>query len=549
MSDSPHTPAEKQPTSTHGHDPLPVIIGLIALLSSGRVWSLQDGIWDDNTWLFSIYFTDNLQGYLNTGFVEMRRELLGTFFYYFFLLHKHTDFFYPVLHAINLTSQVMCPIMLYWLIRSLFENRRPLAFLIAMSMIAFPLDHTLSYVSAVNYRISLLLSLFSLFATERALNGGQIRYAHFAVALITAGLSYYVFLEARVALEPARLLIIRLALSRTASARAATLATALRYWLPFVLLALLLAYYKHAYKPYGLYEGVYSFDPFFFVNVNAVLGNLKDIWNYHWREFAQARLLPNHLAAVLGLGAAGLSLVALRHLSPFLHSGKAGASPRHGSLTNILDGEWPVVRTSLLLGAAFFVPPAALSMYAHLPFVGDQHNTHASLIQIGAACILGTACYLPYHMSAHMKRPLLVSTCLALLLGTGVFFNNKYLDLYAHSWDEQSRFLNVFLKRFPSLPDHAIFFFDVRTNALFSDLRNPIDFEFPLSLLYATSTDSKNFRRYLASTLEEYRSYHPAEDRWTNPNSAAVTRRTRWGTETLPWSTSSLSDTGTVRCL
>jgi hypothetical protein len=507
-------------------DPFPFVIGIIALLSSGRVWLLQDGIWDDNTWLFSIYSTSTLREFLDTGFSELRREPLGAFFYYFMSLHKTTGWFYPILHFTNLATQILCPITLYHLIKNLFCDRPRIAIFVALSLVTFPLNHTLPYISALNYRIGMTLSLLSLLSTERALTTERFKSLYLSLALLSAGLSQYVFLESTVAFEPARLLIIWLILSRSACPFPFSLVAPLLRWLPFVLLTLPLVYHKLRYRPYGMYASGYPTDPLFFLNIRYVLNNLLAIITVERRELAHAITLENAWAIALWLCATGILFFVFRKMlsrnrsnEPIVHSRGLDA------FKAVLDQDRFASRNMILLGITFFIPPALLFMYTHLPFVGEQHNTHASLIQLGAACIFGTVFYLLYRLSSYLKRTFLVGLSLALLLGEGVFDNNKYLDLYRHSWEEQSRFLNAFLDRFPGLPDRAIFLVDVQTSALFSDLRNPIDFEFPLNLLYATTPGPADFRRYLAITLEDYRTLPP--------NQTVIARQTHWGTETL----------------
>lgn len=507
----------------------PLVIGLLALLNAGRVWFFLDGIWDDNTWLFSIYATSSLDEFLNTGLRDQRRELLGTFSYYLLSLHKSTVWFYPLLHALNLSTQILCPILLYFLLRNLFKTRPGLSLFAAFAMIAFPLDHTLPYISSLNYRISMTLSLFSLLSTERALAANRLRPLHSSFALLSAALSQYIFLEASIAFEPARLLLIWMIHSQSPAPSPFLLRQSLLRWAPFVLLSLPLIYSKLRYKPYGMYTGTYPGDPLFFLDGRYVFNSFLQIIDYGRRDLSQATRLDNSWAIALGLGACCLFYLAINRIT-FRDETRDSALP--SSLWSRLQAgvarEWPTARAALILGTLFFIPGAGISLYYHLPFVEEQHNTHASLLHFGTALLLGTSLYLLRSLFAPIKQAIPITICLATLLGFGVFVNNKHLDLYAHSWDEQSRFLKAFLARFPSLPEHATFFFDVKNKALLSDLRNPIDFEFPINLFFATSDTPQQFRRYLAMTPDEWRSYHPEVDRWTSPRATTVIRPARW---------------------
>lgn len=528
--------------TTTRRDSLPLVLAAFALLSYGRVWLLHDGIWDDNTWLFSRYATGSLREFLETGFVELRRESQGAFLYSLLSLYRSTDWFYPLLHSINLTVQILAPILLYHLVRNLWPNNAALAMFIALSLIAFPLDHTLPYISAINYRLSLLLSLFSLFCTERALATGRLRPTPLVLALLSGGISSYVFLEAGIALEPARLLIVWHVLSRTPFPHLASLGPATISWSPFALLAIPLVYFKLRYKPYGLYEGMYPGDPLFFLDLGYVWDSLRQIYVFERMELKRAVTLDSAWATVLAACAVVLVFITIM---------KAERSPRSGELlldaaarpilTSALGAAWSSSWASLVFGLVLFIPPASLFLYAHLPFAGEQHNTHAALLQLGSSFILGTGLWLLYRTGSHLQRPRLLALCLSLVLAGGVFINNKYLDLYFHSWQEQSRFLDLFLQRFPGLPDKAAFFFDVRDSAYFSDLRNSADFEFFLNLSYATSTAPEKFHRYHAYSMEQYRPYrvYPPEEfskdlmrrRWPPPGQAVIINPTHWGTD------------------
>ncbi len=518
--------------SIERRDPIPFILPLLALLSYGRVWYLHDGIWDDNTWLASIYATGSLREFLNTGFVELRRELLGAFLYYFLSLHKTTDFFYPLLHSVNLLTQILSPLLLYHLLKSLFPERPMLATVSAFCWVSFPLDHTLPYISSINYRIGMSLTLASLYYTHQAFNAHRQSLRSLIAALLTAALSQYVFLEPTITMEPGRAIIAWLSLVRGGATVARALPILISKIWPFWAITLSLIGYKLLFKPYGMYEGVYPSDPLFFLHPKQILDSLHAIVAFERRELGRAFLLDNTWAIILGVFAFSLVAALFAHL-------QAGSKQAYVPSSEVdRDGLRPSARPEtptlpLFLGAGLLVFPVAMFSYAHLPFTGEQHNTHAALLQIGFSLLFGTGLSFIHDLLAARKKTLAVGLSLSLLFGSGVAFNNKYLDLYFHSWQEQSKFLKAFLSRFPSLPGDAVLLLDVRDEAFFSDLRNPIDFEYPLNLLYAESTDPSAFRRRLVSTPDELRSSGVAFDANRSDVGTLLTRRTHWGDETL----------------
>ena len=136
-------------------DFLPYIIILFVILSYGRIFFLHDVFWDDNYCLRSVYASKNLEEFLNTGFVELRRISAGTILYYFFKIHKATDYVYVIWQSINILIQVVTPIFLYLFLKNLFKEKKTLAFFTAISFSVFPLNYTLPFLGAIIYRASL----------------------------------------------------------------------------------------------------------------------------------------------------------------------------------------------------------------------------------------------------------------------------------------------------------------------------------------------------------------------------------------------------------
>ena len=143
---------------------------ILAAASCVRVWTISGTMWDDNAWLMSAYATHDLQGFLNTGFFEMRRVPLGIVLYPLFWLYKNTNLYYVVWHSLNMVTQIGAPLILYATCLRLFGNQRLLAFLIAATLAVISLDQTLPYASAVNYRIGLLLGIISFYFTVRSVD-------------------------------------------------------------------------------------------------------------------------------------------------------------------------------------------------------------------------------------------------------------------------------------------------------------------------------------------------------------------------------------------
>ncbi|MBI3757815.1 MAG: hypothetical protein HY267_07560, partial [Deltaproteobacteria bacterium] len=216
------------------HDRIPFYLLLLALACYGRVLFMQDIFWDDNCWLQAIYASDNLSQFLNAGFVEMRRIPLGTFFYYFFNLHKLTDHAVLLWQIFNLAIQVVTPLLIYRLTTNLSSGNRALGTAVAVFFIVAPLDHTLPYLSAINYRFGLLLSVLSMLLSERAVATEKTRWGLLAASLMFSLFTQYTLTESAVALEPARALIFWHYLRRRGLTRRASVMHAARYSAIFI---------------------------------------------------------------------------------------------------------------------------------------------------------------------------------------------------------------------------------------------------------------------------------------------------------------------------
>lgn len=493
-----------------------LLITLFAALSYGRVWFIQDNIWDDNSWLLSSYATEGWRQFFETGIFEARRYGTGFFLYLIFGLHRDTGYFYVIWHGINTITQIATPFVLYLLVRDVFPGRWLLAVYAAIALVVFPLDYTLPYASGANYRISLLLSVISIYLTRRAIAEQSLKIPVLSLSLVTAGISYYVFMEAAVALEPARWALIGVHHYRHGLRGHLLCKRVFDHALPYLLLSMPLLAYKLLFKPYGIYAGIYEFDPLFFLRGWDMAKAIGHFLFSHWYVLARAAESVPPATWVLGL--AGTIYAALLF-------------PRFSREHTIV---MPKIRSDLPIGIAvlfLIVPPVVMFHAFNRPISWGMNSSHAVLAQPGYALLLGWIIERVHHYAMAQPSRLRIATAfMSLWLGLGVLFNNVNIDMFRQSWEEQSRFWTAFTKRFPVLPDKADFFFDVRDGVLYSDLHNNYDYEFQLNLLYARSSKPDEFRKYRAYTMSELqlllKQGMPVPD-------SEIHRTTHFGPETL----------------
>ena len=270
---------------------------VISLLSYCRVGTLNDLYWDDNCWLLSRFANDSLAGFLDDGFNQMGRIPLGVFLYAYYGLDKLTEHALIILQSFNVLLYLSVPILLFLLASQLAGGNRLYGVAAATVFIVVPLDHTMPYLTAVNYRLGLPLELLSFLLTWRAVSLPSVSRRLIFFALLLDIFTQYVLIEAAVALVPVRIFMIWYASRFNVHGGYATsrvLGLAVVFVVPMIPLVL----YKLIFRPYGLYESMYAPDP----------GALVDWRKYYdlagMLFFGFWRLLAPKLSSLSGVGIA-----------------------------------------------------------------------------------------------------------------------------------------------------------------------------------------------------------------------------------------------------
>lgn len=511
-----------------GFDFFPLIIVFFAVLSYSRLLFFRDVFWDDNCWLMAAYSSSTLDQFLDKGFYEIRRVLLGVFLYFFFSLSKSTEHAYLIWHSVNLGIQIVTPIVLYLFLNSLLKERKLLSFFAAFSFVIFPLDITLPYLSAINYRIATMLALISFCLTQRAFAEGGIRWALLVTALVISAISYYVFLEMTIVFEGARLFVIGYIFYKRGSKGKLLIKDTIKYWFPFFLICIPLVLYKLIYKPYGIYSGMYKTDFLFFMNWKSHADVLRVFLFDQWKVSLPYLRNLKLWSIILGISAAGSSFFLLEKMTNIPEAGLK----YNGAFKN----RWNPVRTVLLFGLFFLVPPMLFLEFAGLEISSGLYSSHLNQLQIGYSMIMGAILYSLYNIFYYShSRVQVINLFMGILVGFSVLFNNLNLDTYFKSWERQERFWKVFTDRFPSLPENATFMMDVRDFYFYdaTDLDNAYDLEFILNLLYADSKRPEDFRRYKVFPLEEFKPEMADRFRCNQANEERLERATHFGKDAL----------------
>lgn len=510
------------------------LIGAVTIVCFWKIFLINDVIWDDNCWLQSVYATNSLQEFLDTGFTQMRRPLVGSYLYSLFSLHRYTDFFFPAWHVLSLLTQFVTAVFLFLLVRNLFKDAR-FALLTSLFFLTYHLDQTLPYASASNYRVGLALSTVSLYLTVKAC-AEKTRWALLSVAALCAVLAHSVFVELALALEPGRFALIAYGLHKQGIQGRKLLTGSLARWAPFLVLAIPLVVFKLTARPYGIYAGSYTPDPWFFLEWRQTLREIKGLIYSDWFSLRKLSRYADLLSYTTFFVMIAVFVYVLVNVK-----GSPAATPTARNNPSRSSRTGTIARPSkttmvFIIALLFLLPPLLMVKYAgmHFSLLGAQDNPHAIFAQIGLALLVSHIAVLLLAWSKRKKTWIRNSCTLAVagLLGLGVYYNNIVIDLFRDSTQRQARFWSTFTERFPALPDRADFLFDVSESAPYSDLRGFFDFEVNLNLLYARSTDYSAFRRYRVFTMEDYRNAAMAR-KTSRLDDAPLSRHTQWGAETL----------------
>lgn len=506
---------------------------LLALVTYGRIWQIRDVIWDDNAWLLSIYSTQTLHDFLKIGFHDLRREPLGVALYYLFSLYRDTDVFFLVWHGLDLFLAAMTPVFLYLLILRVFKDRR-LAFFSGIALIVFPLDYTMGFASAINYRIALFLTMASLTLSVYMVKRALHRRLLLVCSLFAAGLSQYVFLEASLTLEPARLLMFAYMSGGAQWYRSAHLRSALRKWTPFLLLPIPLIVYKLSASTSGIHAGLYHLDIHHLIDARQYALSLAHFLFFPWVVLglnADSLRSGTVFAAIV---AAFLLIIILHRMTDRTSEAYRGENPGFDAAKPV--PEWTMSHVMLFV-LVMIVPVFLLFQLAGRPISWGIDSSHAALCQPGYALLWGslfTRLLANWQNKAdwHDVGRKAFAVSIGLIAGIGIFFSNLNIDQYYRSWQEESRFLGEFLGRFPQLPERAFMIMDAHGDDLYSDI-NLYDIEFPLNLLYARTTSSTDFYRHKIITAEDFRQFAAAPVEAQRSGKIKIMRASDYGVETV----------------
>lgn len=504
---------------------------LLALVTYGRIWQIRDVIWDDNAWLLSIFSTQTLHDFLKIGFHDLKREPLGVALYYLFSLYRDTDVFFVAWHGLDLFLAALTPVFLYLLILRVFKDRR-LAFFSGIALIIFPLDYTMGFASAINYRVALFLTLVSLTLSVYVVKGAIHRHLLLVCSLFAAGLSQYVFLEASLTLEPTRLLMFAYMAGGAQWYRSVHLRSALRKWTPFLLLPIPLIVYKLSASTSGIHAGLYHLDIHHLIDARQYALSLAHFLFFPWVVLGlNAGGLPTGSVFVATVAALLLTVILFRMFGRTPEAYRGGNSDIDAAKP---VSEWTMAHI-ILFALIMIVPVFLLFQLVGRPISWGMDSSHAALCQPGYALIWGSL-FTRFWASRKNKpdwhnagrRAFAVS--MGLIAGVGIFFSNLNIDQYYRSWQEESRFLGEFLGRFPQLPERAFIIMDVHGHDLYSDI-NLYDIEFPLNLLYAQTTSSTDFYRHKIITAEDFRQFAAAPVEAQRSGKIKIMRASDYGVE------------------
>lgn len=483
---------------------------------------IRDVYWDDNCWLLSRYANDSMAGFLDDGFNEMRRTPLGVFYFLYYSVHVLSEHPFLYWNSAALSIQVLSSWAVYALGLKLVPEQRTTALLVAIFYVVMPLDHTMPYLSATNYRLGFLFEITSLLLTYRAVQGHRPVLNLIASVLLSL-FAATTLTEAVVAMEPARMLMIWYAFGSNGSLRDRLMRLA-RYGLVFAIPLLPYVYYRIVYKPYGMYSSVYqaNFADLFDLGHHYEL--LRQLFFGFWRHINSQQNLNPWPIVVLGIGLAIITFFVFIRLKI-----DAKEAP------TLSDNRIAHYKKLALIGIVIVAFQQILFTFAGREFRWGPDSTHGIFMQLGVVIFEAALVMFIHDKLMRSGRLTLltrygVAATAALFAYLGVHYNNKNISMFLAGTEKQEQFWNAFTERFPTLPPRATFIFDTYVSSFHdsADMDTGYDIEAYLNLLYAQHAGSDEFHQYSVLAPEEIRQMSIDYEAKT-----PITRMTRFGLDTI----------------
>jgi hypothetical protein len=470
----------------------PLVITALSVLSFARLFSVNWLFYDDTAWLISTYSTGNLLEFLETGFLELRRPLFGVFLYLFNGIHKSTQYVYAIWDLMQLSTQILSALFLYFLIHNISRGKSLLSFLIAACFVITPIDSTLPYHANITYRLGVMLSIISFYFTSMAVDKGPVNWRLLVLALAVSATSHYVMLESTITYEPARFLLLVFVLSRSGKPDGKVIRKALLLCIPFLLLCFPLVLFKLTFNTYGMYADKYTMDLHNYLDLGNYALILLSLFFFQWVMFSYFIGSAGPWPFVLGISAFALCIVMFKRLV---------SDERNRATHTICEpgGEREPIWRLLAFGLALLVFPALMYLSVGKAAFLWEKSRHGIILSFGHAVMVGSVLYwICARIPRHPARTGTFRVFLSLLISAGVMFHNVNIDFYGNLMDYEKGFWRAFIDRFPTLPEDASFIIVTASPAPYYERMTMFyfyQFEFPLNLLYATSTRPEEFRR------------------------------------------------------
>jgi hypothetical protein len=472
-------------------------LAVLVFLASGGLLGLDGLFHDDTAWLISSYDSASLAEFLDTGFNQLRRPLMGTFLYLFLGLHKALpSAMAHLLWDLSIMGATLgAAIVLFHLARRLLGGGTLAPAIAAALLAVHPIDTTLPVYSQVVYRIGVLLALLSLLLTHMAVAGRDRRRLLLGIAVVLSAAGSFVFIEGVVAYEAARLAMVYGALGEGGApgGRGARLRRTAILSSPFLASALALVVLKLAYPTTGLYTGTYAMSAANLLSADKWAAILKAAFLASWTHVLPHGLRYGLFPLMIGLAGAAILYILLAR-APVRARPEEGAAKDERSRSL-----W-----TTLVGLLLFLPPALLYLLVGKAPTPGVESRHGTVLEPGWALTVGGLAAIALSLLAARGRSFgrAVALMAALVVGLGVFASNVSIDIYQETFDREMRFWEALATRFPTLPEHAPVIFDIELGGPEIPSYRTISacyyyqLEFPLNLLYATSRTPGEFRTH-----------------------------------------------------
>jgi hypothetical protein len=481
----------------------------MSFLCWGRLLFLRGIWWDDWAWVWHYFCSADLSEFI-VPFNSLRHPIDGIFFFWNFKLFEVMPGFATNVWSIwKFILYVLNPLLLYFIIKDLTDDRSVLPGIIAITYLVSPVVNNLCTVELIR-RAHLFFFLFSMLLSMRSVGKNGIKMPYYLSSVFFSAFSIY-GIESLFFFELARPAVISCLFYKRQGMRGIeNLKSSLFFWAPFFLIGLSVLFYTigflnprsgiyaHAYDPSKLPVAEYVI-----VVIKRYIVSLLHLFTSYIYLFINQDVLIKQ------------TYIFMKQNIPLKNYIVIAGTAFFAALFAVLtisgsakkdDRKNPGSSREAAFAAAFGMILTLIGLFPYMvvrgPIYFGLETRHALLASVGFSIFLPSAAFWIFIRS-RINR-VIYYLFFGAIVFFGVFTCNAAVKAYHDDWQEQRSFWSQFVKKAPGIRDGTFLVVDMERHekAFFRYWRCYVETSGPLNLLYATSRDKTEMDKHYAETFQ-----------------------------------------------